>query len=70
MLLHSDQGRSSTSQESQRKLAERQIVVSMSNVGARDDHATMESFFRTLKGECVGRTRFAPRQEARRTICG
>jgi hypothetical protein len=28
----------------------------------------MESFFRTLKGECVDRTRFATRLEARQTI--
>lgn len=28
----------------------------------------MESFFSTLKGECVDRTPFATRQEARQTI--
>jgi putative transposase len=68
MLLHSDQGSSYTSQGYQRKLAERAIVVSMSHVGECYDNAAMESFFSTLKGECVDRTRFTTRQEARQTI--
>jgi len=68
MLLHSDQGSPYTSLGYQRKLQERQIVVSMSNVGECYDNAAMESFFSTLKGECVDRTRFSTRQEARQTI--
>ena len=68
MLLHSDQGSPYTSHGYQGKLAERGIVVSMSRVGECYDNAAMESFFSTLKGECVDRTRFATRQEARQTI--
>jgi transposase InsO family protein len=68
MLVHSDQGSPYTSSGYQSKLAERGIVVSMSRVGECYDHAAMESFFSTLKGECVDRTRFATRLEARRTI--
>lgn len=68
MLLHSDQGSPYTSQGYQRKLAERHMVVSMRNVGECYDNAAMESFFSTLKGECVDRARFATRQEARQTI--
>ncbi|GHP00732.1 transposase [Reticulibacter mediterranei] len=68
MLLHSDQGSPYTSQGYQSKLAERGIVVSMSRVGDCYDNAAMESFFSTLKGECVDRTRFSTRLEARQTI--
>lgn len=68
MLLHSDQGSPHTSSGYQRKLKERQIVASMSNVGECYDYAAMESFFSTLKGECVDRTRFVTRQDARQTI--
>lgn len=68
MLLHSDQGSPYTSQGYQGKLTERGIVVSMSRVGDCYDNAAMESFFSTLKGECVDRTRFSTRQEARQTI--
>lgn len=43
-------------------------MVSQSRVGEWYDNAAMESFFSTLKGECVDRTRFATRLEARQTI--
>ncbi len=68
MLLHSDQGSPYTSHGYQGKLAERGIVVSMSRVGECYDNASMESFFSTLKGECVDRRRFSTRQEARQAI--
>ena len=68
MLLHSDQGSPYTSHGYQGKLVERGIVVSMSRVGDCYDNAAMESFFSTLKGECVDRMRFATRQEARQAI--
>lgn len=68
MLLHSDQGSPSTSHGYQAKLQQRGIVVSMSRAGDWYDNAAMESFFSTLKGECVDRTRFATRQEARQSI--
>lgn len=68
MLLHSDQGSPYTSQGYLGKLAERGIVVSMSRTGDCYDNAAMESFFSTLKGECVDRTSFPTRQEARQAI--
>jgi putative transposase len=68
MLLHSDQGSPYTSHGYQGQLLERGIVVSMSRTGDCYDNAAMESFFSTLKGECVDRTRFATRLEARQTI--
>ena len=68
MLLHSDQGSPYTSQGYQEKLAARAMVVSMSGVGDWYDNAAMESFFSTLKGECVDRSHFHTRQEARQAI--
>lgn len=50
------------------ELRERGIVVSMSRTGDCYDNAAMESFFSTLKGECVERAFFPTRQEARQTI--
>lgn len=68
MLLHSDQGSPYTSTGYLARLAERGIVVSMSRTGDCYDNAAMESFFSTLKGECVERSSFQTRQEARQTI--
>jgi putative transposase len=68
MLLHSDQGSPYTSRGYLSRLAELFIVVSMSRTGDCYDNAAMESFFSTLKGECVERSTFRTRQEARQTI--
>lgn len=68
MLLHSDQGSPYTSTGYLARLAASGIVVSMSRTGDCYDNAAMESFFSTLKGECVERQAFETRQEARLTI--
>jgi len=68
MLLHSDQGRPYTSTGYQARLAAIGIVVSMSRTGDCYDNAAMESFFSTLKGECVERHPFQTRPEARLVI--
>jgi len=68
MLLHSDQGSPYTSTGYLHRLRELGIVVSMSRVGDCYDNAAMESFFSTLKGECVERHTFHTRQEARSAI--
>jgi putative transposase len=68
MLLHSDQGSLYISQGYLGKLSERGSVVSMSRVGDCYENAAMESFFCTLTFECVDRTSFATRQEARQAI--
>jgi putative transposase len=68
MLLHSDQGSPYTSTGYLHRLSELGIVVSMSRVGNCYDNAAMESFFSTLKGECVERHTFHTRQEARSAI--
>lgn len=68
MLLHSDQGSTYTSTGYLARLATLGIVVSMSRTGDCYDNAAMESFFSTLKGECVDRQEFQTRQEARLII--
>lgn len=68
MVLHSDQGSPYTATGYLSRLAELGIVVSMSRTGDCYDNAAMESFFSTLKGECVERSTFQNRQEARQAI--
>jgi putative transposase len=68
MLVHSDQGSPSTSTGYLARLRELEIVVSMSRSGDCYDNAAMESFFSTLKGECVECSTFQTRQEARQAI--
>jgi len=68
MLLHSDQGSPYTATGYQARLMKLGVVVSMSRTGDCYDNAAMESFFSTLKGECVERSSFASRQEARQAI--
>jgi transposase InsO family protein len=68
MLLHSDQGSPYTSAGYLARLAELGMVVSMSRTGDCYDNAAMESFFSTLKGECVERFAFSTRAQARQTI--
>jgi putative transposase len=67
LLHHSDQGRQFTGETYQQVLTEMGCQVSMNRTGECYDNATMESFFATLKTECVTR-QFASRAEARRTI--
>jgi putative transposase len=67
LLHHSDQGSQYTSAAYQIDLASAHIQVSMSRVGNCYDNAVAESFFSTLKAECVTR-QFGTRSMARRTI--
>ena len=68
LLLHSDQGSPYTATSYLARLAELAVVVSMSAVGDGYDNAAMESFFSTLKGECVERFSFESRSQARQEI--
>lgn len=53
LLHHSDQGSQYTSAAYQNRLVEAKIQTSMSRVGNCYDNAVAESFFGTLKTECV-----------------
>lgn len=67
LIHHSDQGSQYTSADYLKLLAENHIQVSMSGTGNCYDNAMMESFFGTLKAECVVE-RYATRQQARQEI--
>jgi putative transposase len=67
LLHHSDQGRQFTVATYQQVLTEMGCQVSMNRTGECYDNATMESFFATLKTECVT-GQFASRAVAWTTI--
>ena len=67
LIHHSDQGSQYTSHDFLALLQQYDIQVSMSGVGNCYDNAMMESFFATLKTECVTQ-QFESRQQARQVI--
>ncbi len=67
LLHHSDQGSQYTSASYQSILTSTNIQLSMSRVGNCYDNAVAESFFGTLKAECVT-SQFATHAQARTTI--
>lgn len=67
LIHHSDQGSQYSSHDYLNLLHENHIEVSMSGIGNCYDNAMMESFFATLKTECVVE-RHATRQQARQSI--
>ncbi len=67
LLHHSDQGSQYASRDYQALLKAHGVTVSMSGTGNCYDNARMESFFATLKTECVTQ-RFDTRAHARRAI--
>jgi len=68
LLRHSDRGSEYTSQGYQARLAQMGITISMSRTAKCYDNAVMESFFDKLTSECVNRTHFATRQQARSAV--
>lgn len=68
LLYHSDRGCQYTSDEFQRLLGQYGILCSMSGTGNCYDNAAMESFFGTLKTECVYFETFTTREEAKLKI--
>ena len=67
LLHHSDQGSQYASFDYQKVLADHCIQVSMSRTGNCYDNAVIESFFATLKTECIDR-RYPTRDDARRSL--
>lgn len=68
LLCHSDRGSQYASGDYQTALSEAGIVCSMSRKGNCWDNAPTESFFSSLKRECVYRHRFATRAQARTVV--
>ena len=70
LIHHSDRGVQYASDEFRSLLAAHEGVSSMSRKGNCYDNAMMESFFGTLKRECVNGSVYATHSEARRSIFG
>jgi len=68
LLLHSDRGSQYASDNFQNLLKENSINCSMSRKGNCWDNAAMESFFHTLKVECINHENFKTRDEAKKVI--
>lgn len=68
LLHHSDRGSEYTSRRYLDCLKAEGIEVSMSGTGNCYDNAAMESFFATLKKECVHRQKFQTRRQACQAI--
>jgi transposase InsO family protein len=68
LLHHSDRGSQYAAHAYQDLLAQHHITVSMSRTGNCYDNAAMESFFRTLKAECVDLHVFQSHDLARSVI--
>lgn len=68
LLLHSDRGSQYASDHVQHMLREHGITCSMSRKGNCWDNAVMESFFHSLKVECVHHERYQTRDEAKQSI--
>jgi putative transposase len=68
LLHHSDKGCQYTSNAFQTLLKQQDIVCSMSGTGNCFDNAAMESFFHTLKTECVYFERYETRAQAKASI--
>ena len=68
IIFHSDRGSQYTSKDFMAILAQYGAVQSFSRVGMPGDNAWAESFFATLKKECVHFRHFATRDEARHAV--
>lgn len=68
VILHSDQGSQFTSFDWQRALKKHNVIPSMSRRGNCYDNTVAESFFKTLKKECVRKYIFKTREEKKRKI--
>jgi len=68
LLLHSDRGSQYASDNFQKLLKENGVDCSISRKGNCWDNAAMESFFHSLKTECIYHERFQTREDAKKTI--
>ena len=65
LVVHSDRGNTYTSNRYLTLLQQNHIQVSMSRTANCYDNAAMESFFHSLKGECLDQESFQTRTQAR-----
>jgi len=68
LLLHSDRGSQYASKAYQQLLIQSGIICSMSRKGNCWDNSVMESFFRSLKVECIYQQKFTEREQAKLAV--
>lgn len=68
LVIHTDRGCQYTSWDFRREVASIGGIQSMSRPGTPYDNACAETFFKTLKVECVDRAHFRTREEAKDEI--
>ena len=68
VIVHTDRGSQYCSKKYQRMLQDNQLVCSMSGKGCCYDNAVSETFFHTLKVECLFDYSFANREDAKQII--
>lgn len=68
LLVHSDRGSQYAGDNFQKLLGVYGITCSMSRKGDCWDNAAMESFFHTLKTECIHHERYKTRDEAKKSV--
>ena len=61
-------GVTTPAEQARKRLEQMAAVVSMSRKGNGWDNAAMESFFGSLKEECVGNTIYLSHEQARRAL--
>lgn len=64
LIVHSDRGSQYASKAYRDRIRDAEACQSMGDAGTAYDNAVAESFFRTLKGECLDRQPFSSRTEA------
>ena len=68
LVFHSDRGCQYSSQGYRQMMEQYGITSSMSRPGCPYDNSCMESFFATLKKECIYRKQYATMEEVKRDI--
>jgi transposase InsO family protein len=68
LLIHSDRGSQYAGDNFQKLLGMHGITCSMSRAGDCWDNAAMESFFHSLKTECIHHERYVTREDARKSV--
>ena len=68
IIFHSDQGSQYGSEAIDKSLKKNNMIRSMSGKGSCYDNAPMESFFNSLKRECVGAEVFKDAEAAEKDI--
>jgi len=68
VIVHTDRGSQYCSAQYQQLLTDNQLLCSMSGKGNCYDNSAMESFFHSLKVECIHEEYFLTREEAKQTV--